>query len=73
MQHINASATQPPQCGTKVASRALVVAARPQRACRMPPADSTTIQRHEDQQPFAALWDLESPTILDHDGAAQQT
>jgi hypothetical protein len=39
----------------------------------MPPADSTAIQRHKDQQSFASLWDLKSSIILDRDGAAQQT
>jgi hypothetical protein len=72
MQHINVNPTQPPQGGTQITSRALVVTARPQRACRMPATDPAAIQGHEDQQPFAALWNLESSTILDHDRAAKQ-
>jgi hypothetical protein len=44
LQHINAGSAQAP--GAKIASRSLVVAARPQRPRRMPAADSAAIQNH---------------------------
>jgi hypothetical protein len=72
MQHINAGTAQTAQRGTKATSRALVIAVRPQHARRVPPACSAAIQGNEDQQPFAALGNLEASTIPNDEGAAHE-
>jgi hypothetical protein len=72
VQHVDASPTKSPKGGTEIASRALIVAVRPERARSVPPTDSAAIQRHKDEKSLAAVWDINAPTIRDQEGTTQQ-